>query len=378
MTILDRRRNRTHRSSGTAADPLGFSASHRRTLTWIAVLTLAMLTTLIVSIGTGSVNVSPLDVMRIVSHHVIGTGSSTGTGLDGDLARHDAVIWTIRAPRALLGATVGAGLAVAGVILQACVRNILADPYVLGVNSGASVGAAAAILTGIGAGFGDYALQTSAFLGAAVASLVVFGVAGSAGRITATRLIMAGVAVGYALSALTSFMIFASDSAEESRSVMFWLLGSLGLASWSGPMFAVVIVVLAVIAVLLFIAPSMDALAAGDDTALTLGVNPDRLRVVLLILSCLLVGTVVAMAGSIGFVGLVVPHLARRLVGGAHRAVVPVSALLGGILLCWADIGSRTLLAPQELPIGIITAIVGAPFLLFLVHRMHKGIDADA
>lgn len=378
MTILDRRRNRTHRSSGTAADPLGFSASHRRTLTWIAVLTLAMLTTLIVSIGTGSVNVSPLDVMRIVSHHVIGTGSSTGTGLDGDLARHDAVIWTIRAPRALLGATVGAGLAVAGVILQACVRNILADPYVLGVNSGASVGAAVAILTGIGAGFGDYALQTSAFLGAAVASLVVFGVAGSAGRITATRLIMAGVAVGYALSALTSFMIFASDSAEESRSVMFWLLGSLGLASWSGPMFAVVLVVLAVIAVLLFIAPSMDALAAGDDTALTLGVNPDRLRVVLLILSCLLVGTVVAMAGSIGFVGLVVPHLARRLVGGAHRAVVPVSALLGGILLCWADIGSRTLLAPQELPIGIITAIVGAPFLLFLVHRMHKGIDADA
>ncbi len=380
MTILDRRRSRAHRSSGTATDPLGFSASHRRTLTWIAVLTLAMLTTLIVSIGTGSVNVSPLDVLRIVSHHVIGTGTGpgTGAGLDGDLARHDAVIWTIRAPRALLGAAVGAGLAVAGVILQACVRNILADPYVLGVNSGASAGAAAAILTGIGAGFGDYALQTSAFLGAAVASLVVFGVAGSAGRITATRLIMAGVAVGYALSALTSFMIFASDSAEESRSVMFWLLGSLGLASWSGPMFAVVLVVLAVIAVLLLIAPSMDALAAGDDTALTLGVNPDRLRVVLLILSCLLVGTVVAMAGSIGFVGLVVPHLARRLVGGAHRAVVPVSVLLGGILLCWADIGSRTLLAPQEIPIGIITAIVGAPFLLFLVHRMHKGIDPDA
>jgi iron complex transport system permease protein len=380
VTILDRRRSRAHSSSSTATDPLGFSASHRRTLTWIAVLTLAMLATLIVSIGTGSVSVSALDVIRIVSHHVIGTGTGpgTGAGLDGDLARHDAVIWTIRAPRALLGAAVGAGLAVAGVILQACVRNILADPYVLGVNSGASVGAAAAILTGIGAGFGDYALQTSAFLGAAVASLVVFGVAGSAGRITATRLIMAGVAVGYALSALTSFMIFASDSAEESRSVMFWLLGSLGLASWSGPMFAVVLVVLVVIAVLLLIAPSMDALAAGDDTALTLGVNPDRLRVVLLILSCLLVGTVVAMAGSIGFVGLVVPHLARRLVGGAHRAVVPVSVLLGGILLCWADIGSRTLLAPQEIPIGIITAIVGAPFLLFLVHRMHKGIDPDA
>ncbi|HIW91834.1 MAG TPA: iron ABC transporter permease [Candidatus Corynebacterium avicola] len=372
--MLDRRR-RT--GPAPAPDTLGTAASRRRALAWCTVLTLALLVTLVISVGVGSVSVSPVDSFRILAHHIVGNPLDIGsgaTGTTGDLARHDAVIWTIRAPRVVLGAAVGAGLAVAGVILQACVRNILADPYVLGVNSGASVGAAAAILTGIGAGFGDYALQTSAFLGATVASLIVFGVAGAAGRITATRLIMAGVAVGYALSALTSFMIFASDSAEESRSVMFWLLGSLGLASWSGPLLAVVLVVLGVAAVLLVIAPKLDALAAGDDTALTLGVNPDRMRIVLLVLSCLLVGTVVAMAGSIGFVGLVVPHLARRLVGGTHRAVVPVSALLGAVLLCWADIGARTLLAPQEIPIGIITAIVGAPFLLFLVHRMHKGV----
>ncbi|MGO1912767.1 MAG: FecCD family ABC transporter permease, partial [Corynebacterium sp.] len=279
---------------------------------------------------------------------------------------------------AVLGAAVGAGLAVAGVVLQATVRNILADPYVLGVNSGASVGAATAILTGVGtgmgAGLGDYVLQTSAFLGAVVASFVVFGVARSGGRITPTRLIMAGVAIGYALSALTSFLIFASDSAESSRSVMFWLLGSLGLASWSGPLAAVVVVVLVVTALLLVLGPRLDALTAGDDTALTLGVNPERMRILLLVLSCLLVGTVVAMAGSIGFVGLVVPHLARRLVGGAHRAVIPVCALLGAVLLCWADIGSRTLLAPQEIPVGIITALVGAPFLLILVRRMHHGV----
>ncbi|MGO1948981.1 MAG: FecCD family ABC transporter permease [Mycobacteriaceae bacterium] len=356
----------------TAPDPLGFRTSHHRTLAWTTGLAALLLVTVILSVGIGSVSVSPADSVRILSHHILGTALDLTSPSD-DLARHDAVIWTIRAPRAMLGAAVGAGLAIAGVVLQACVRNILADPYVLGVNSGASVGAAAAILTGIGAGFGDYALQTSAFLGAALASLVVFGVARTGGRITSTRLIMAGVAVGYALSALTSFMIFASDSAEGSRSVMFWLLGSLGLASWSGALLATVLVVLLVTAVLLVLAPRMDALAAGDETALTLGINPDRMRIVLLVLSCLLVGTVVAMAGSIGFVGLVVPHLARRLVGGAHRAVIPVSALLGAILLLWADIGSRTLLAPQEIPIGIITAIVGAPFLLVLVHRMHKG-----
>jgi iron complex transport system permease protein len=365
--------------SGATTDPLGFTASTRRTVTWIIVLAAALLVSVVFSVGFGSVHVSPADSARILSHHLFGTGldlgGTSGTSTTSDLARHDAVIWTIRAPRAVLGALVGAGLAIAGVILQATVRNVLADPYVLGVNSGASVGAAAAILTGVGAGFGDYALQTSAFLGATVASFVVFGVARSGGRLTPNRLIMAGVAVGYALSALTSFMIFASDSAESSRSVMFWLLGSLGLASWSGPFVVVAVVVLMVAVCLMVLGPRLDALTAGDETALTLGVHPERMRILLLILSCLLVGTVVAMAGSIGFVGLVVPHLARRMVGGAHRAVLPVAALLGAILLCWADIGSRTLLAPQEIPIGIITALVGAPFLLILVRRMHHGAD---
>lgn len=386
MTILGNRRDDNTgtavtgaTSAGTTAraDVLGVHAARRRTALWLLSLTAALLFTLVFSVGFGPVGVSPADSARILAHHLLGTAldlDDTG-GTPTDLARHDAVIWTIRAPRAVLGALVGAGLAVAGVILQATVRNVLADPYVLGVNSGASVGAAAAILTGVGAGFGDYALQTSAFLGATVASFVVFGVARSGGRLTPNRLIMAGVAVGYALSALTSFMIFASDSAESSRSVMFWLLGSLGLASWSGPLVAVAVVVLVVTAVLLVLGPRLDALTAGDETALTLGVHPERMRILLLILSCLLVGTVVAMAGSIGFVGLVVPHLARRMVGGAHRAVLPVAALLGAILLCWADIGSRTLLAPQEIPIGIITALVGAPFLLILVRRMHHGAD---
>lgn len=376
--------SRAHRNN----DPLGHRAATRRTVFWTLLLTAVLLVTLVVSVGFGAVHVSPADSLRILSHHLFGTGldgTTTGTesteptepsGAATDLARHDAVIWTIRTPRAVLAVLAGAGLAVAGVILQAVVRNVLADPYVLGVSSGASVGAAAAITLGVGTGataaLGDYALQTSAFLGALAASGLVLGIARAAGRFTATRLLMAGVAVGYALSALTSFLVFASDSAESSRSVMFWLLGSLGLADWSGPLVAVAVVVVLAVGILILLGPRIDALHLGDGTALTLGINPDRLRLALIMLSCLLVGAVVAMAGAIGFVGLVVPHLARRLVGGRHRVLTPVAALLGAVLLCWADIGARTLLAPQEIPVGIITALVGAPFLLLLIHRMHR------
>ncbi|WP_447646103.1 FecCD family ABC transporter permease [Nocardioides zeae] len=344
-------------------DLLGVGAQRRRAVLWTAGLGVALLVSVVVGVGAGPVAVSPDDSFRIVLHHLTGIG---------DVAwerRHDAIIWQIRTPRVVLGAAVGAGLALAGVVLQAMVRNILADPYVLGINSGASCGAAGAILFGAGAALGDYALQGSAFLGAVVASGLVFLVARSAGRITSVRLLMAGVAIGYALSAATSFLIFASDSAEGARSVMFWLLGSLGLAGWNGPLAVVVAVVAGAAALLLLVGRQLDALVVGDETALTLGIHPERFRTWMLLLVSLLVGVLVAMAGSIGFVGLVVPHLARRLVGGAHRAVVPVAALLGAILLVWADVLARTVLAPQEIPIGIITALVGAPFLLLLVRR---------
>lgn len=355
--------------SAGGSDILGYSARRRRTLSWCAVLVLILLFTMGAGIVAGPVDISVVDSIRIIAYHLSGSGPSATAQ-----ASQDAIVWDIRVPRVLLGAAVGAGLALAGVILQAIVRNMLADPYVLGVNSGASVGAAAAVLFGAGAGFGDYALQGSAFMGALAASLLVFFIARGAGRLTSTRLLMAGVAVGYALSAATSFLIFASDSAEGARSVMFWLLGSLGLASWNGPLAVIIAVVSAVAAVLLIWGRRLDALTAGDETALTLGINPDRFRLILLIASCLLVGVIVAMAGSIGFIGLVVPHLARRMVGGTHRAVLPVAALLGSILLVWADILARTLLAPQEIPIGIITALVGAPFLLILVRRMRATI----
>lgn len=348
----------------STSDILGFSAQARRTTIWTILLVLLLITVFACGIIIGPTPINLSDVRIALAHNIFGVEAPASA------SSTNVVIWDIRIPRLILGAAVGAGLAVAGAILQAVVRNALADPYILGINSGASTGAALAILFGVGAGFGEYALQGAAFIGALAASAVMFFIARSAGRLTSVRLLMAGIAVGYALSAVTSFLIFASDSAEGSRSVMFWLLGSLGLGRWGLLLLVSVLVVVAVTIVFWSMGRRIDALTVGDDAALTLGVNPDRMRVLLVVLTCILVGSVVAMAGSIGFVGLVVPHAARRLVGGSHRHMLPVAALLGASLLIAADIGARTLLAPQEIPIGIVTSLVGAPFLILLVRRM--------
>lgn len=348
-------------------DLLGVRAHRRTTVLWVGGLTAGLVVTVLAAVGSGAVGIAPPTVARVVAHHL--------AGWPGEVSwepAQDAIVWQVRLPRVLLGVLVGAGLAVCGTALQAMVRNVLADPYLLGVNSGASSGAAAAILFGVGAGFGRYALPFSAFLGALAASLLVFLIARTGGRVTSIRLLLAGVAVGYALYATTSFLIFASGSAEGARSVMFWLLGSLGLARWDGSLAAVAVVVLGTVLLLTVAGRRLDALAIGDETAHTLGVSPDRLRMRLLVAVALCIGVLVSASGSIGFVGLVVPHLARRLVGAAHVRAVPVAALLGAILLVWADVIARVLLAPQEIPIGIITSLLGAPFLLVLIRRLHS------
>lgn len=347
------------------ADPLGVVSRRLRATRWLIGLAAVLVATVLIAVATGSAGVSPLTVAHILGHHLIGLDDPgnvwTGT--------QEAIVWDVRLPRVLLGALVGAGLAICGVALQAMVRNMLADPYLLGINSGASAGAAAAILFGLGAGLGTYALPGSAFVGALIASALVFLLARTGGRVTSVRLLLAGVAVGYLLTAITSFLIFASDSAEGARSVMFWLLGSLGLAAWDPILLMAAIAVVAAIALFTVWGRQMDALAVGDETAHTLGLSPDRFRTLMLVVIALVVGILVSTAGSIGFVGLVVPHLARRAVGAGHTVAIGVSALMGAILLVWSDVISRTLLSPQEIPIGIITAILGAPFLFTLIRR---------
>lgn len=346
-------------------DDLDQARRRRHGLAWVGGLGVLLLVTLPLAVGIGSTEIGPGTVAKIACYHLTGWPE-----LQSWSDAQDSIVWLVRMPRVLLGAVVGAALAIAGVVLQAMVRNVLADPYILGVTAGASTGAAATILFGVGAAVGASSLTASAFLGALLATAALFLVARVGGRITSIRLLLAGVTIGYILSAATSFLIFASDSPEGARAVLFWLLGSLSLARWSSFVIAAIVVGTAFLVFVLW-GRRFDGLAIGDDTARTLGVAPDRFRVQALVMVALCVGSVVAVSGGIGFVGLVVPHIARRCVGGVHRRVLPVAALIGAIFLVWADVFARVGFAPAELPLGIVTAVVGAPFLLVLVRRFH-------
>ena len=334
---------------------------------WLPLLVVGLTLSLVLTVGIGPVPVRPGAVLDIVAHHTLGL--RLGEGHDGAA---DAIIWTVRLPRVLLAMVVGATLAASGVALQAMVRNVLADPYVLGVSSGASTGAAAALLLSFGSAFGSLLLPVMAFLGALVATVAVLLFAQLGGAATPVRLILAGMAIGYPLNSATSFLIFASDSPEAGRSVLFWLLGSLGQARW-GSLAVTATVGVASLLVLTLLGGRLDALAAGDETALSLGIDPVRVRLLLVTIVALAVGVMVAVSGGIGFIGLVVPHLARGLVGASHYVLVPAAALLGGVVLLWADVLARMAFSPQELPIGIVTGLVGGPFLLLLLHRLDSA-----
>lgn len=337
-------------------------ATVRRARRWTIGGGVALVVALTAGVCLGPVSVPPVTVWRIVAHHCVGwPGTATWSEID------NAIVWEIRTPRVLLGAVSGAGLSVAGVVIQAITRNVLADPFLLGVTSGASVGAATVLLFA-GAAATTMMLSGAAFAGAAAAIAAVFLVARTGGPLTATRLVLAGVAVAYALSSVTSFLIFASDSRDGARAVLFWLLGGLYRGGWR-TVAEPAVVVLVSTALLWLWARRLDLLAIGDDTAISLGVDPTRARVQLTALVALCVGAVVAVSGAIGFVGLVVPHVARRLVGGDHRQLLPVAALGGATFLVVGDLIARTAFAPREMPVGIVTAVIGAPFLIGLVRR---------
>lgn len=334
------------------------------TVTTIAVLAVLVL---VVSAATGPVAVSPLDAAKIVIGHLI-PGMPWMT--DGTLTPlQDQAVWQFRVPRSLLAALSGAGLALAGAMMQAVVRNPLAEPYILGVSSGASVGAVLVIVSG-GATFLGLSMSGAAFVGAMVACLLVAMLARIRGELSPTRMILAGVALGALLSAVTSYLTLTTD-AQNVVSVMFFLLGSVSAADMSTLLIPAVALAIACIAVF-GLSRSMNALLAGDESAMAVGVRTTRVRGVLLVLASLLTGAIVAVSGGIGFVGLVVPHMARLLVGSDHRRMLPITILGGALFLMVADLLARTVAMPAEIPLGILTAFVGAPFFLWL---MRSGGD---
>ncbi|WP_239571830.1 iron ABC transporter permease [Streptomyces sp. G44] len=336
----------------------------------LTALTAALAAATVAGLALGSVRIPPSQVLEIL------------TGQAGP-SPFRTIVLDVRLPRVLLGAAVGAGLAVIGTVLQALVRNPLADPFLLGVSSGASVGAVSAIVLGGIFGLGT-ALSTTvtipaaSFVGALISLVLVYALArGGGGGFATGRLILAGVAVSYILTALTSLILVTADSADHLKEVLYWTLGGLGSARWD--MLALPCAVLAVgTALLVALARPLDLLLVGEEGATVLGLDTARFRAAVFVLASLLTGVLVAYSGAIGFVGLMVPHAARMLVGAAHRALLPVVALMGAVFLVAADLAARTVAAPQDIPVGVLTALTGGPFFLWLLHRSrtHEGAPA--
>lgn len=317
----------------------------------------------VISLTFGSVAYDAIDVWDVVAAHI---GIIPGDDVFGSTI--DSVVWNLRAPRGLLALIVGAGLALAGVVMQTLVRNPLADPYLLGVSSGASVGATAVITIGVFTSFGLYSISVGALFGALAATAIVYLITLAQGGLTPLRLILTGVVASSAFSALASFLVFKAQDARAAQGVMFWMLGSVVGAQWDRLLLPA-LVVLAAFLILMFMSNPLDAMAAGPDTAAALGVNVEWLRQILFFIQALLVGAMVAVAGGIGFVGLVIPHLARIMVGSLHRRLLPIAMVLGAVFMVWVDVIARIAAPPQEIPLGVVTGVLGAPLFLLLMGR---------
>ncbi|MFG2637689.1 iron chelate uptake ABC transporter family permease subunit [Streptomyces sp. NPDC048362] len=311
-----------------------------------------------VAVAIGPADISTGDVWASVAAH-LGLGEATLAPL------RDGIVWNLRMPRTLLAAVCGAGLAVCGAVMQSLLRNPLADPFVLGVSSGASTGAVAVVVLGVGGGV--ISLSAGAFLGALLSFALVLLLSHTLGGGT-DRVVLSGVAIMQLFSALTSFIVLTSADAETTRGVLFWLLGSLTGADWGQVLLCAVVLAVVLVACLGY-ARTLDAFAFGEEAAAGLGVHVARTRLVLLSVTALLTAVLVSCAGAIGFVGLVLPHATRVLTGSGHARLLPVTALTGAVFLVWVDTLARTVLDPQEVPVGVVTSLIGVPAFLAVLYR---------
>ncbi|GHC70437.1 ABC transporter permease [Nocardiopsis terrae] len=314
-----------------------------------------------VAVTIGPADITPDQVWRSVAAR-FGLGESPLSQL------REGIVWNLRMPRTLLAAVCGAGLALCGAVMQSLLRNPLADPFVLGVSSGASTGAVAVIVLGWGAGV--VSLSAGAFVGALLSFAMVMLLSHSLGG-SMDRVVLSGVAAMQLFSALTSFTVLTSADAETTRGVLFWLLGSLSGAGWTDVLLCAAVLAL-VLAVCLANTTTLDAFAFGEEAAANLGVQVGRARVLLLSVTALLTAVLVSSAGAIGFVGLVLPHAARALTGSSHARLLPVTVLAGAVFLVWVDTVARTALDPQEIPVGVVTSLIGVPAFVAVLYRVRS------
>ena len=322
----------------------------------IILLAVVSVITLFVATGIGPVSVDPGTTARILLHKLPWFQDRITN--DWTLVTENIVVG-LRLPRVCLGMVVGASLAVCGVTMQALVRNNLADPFILGVSSGAAAFATLGMLFGTFAFLGTYSLSISAFIGAAITIIFVYTLSRVRGRINITQLLLSGVAISMIMSGVTSIIKLGAPNALGLHNAEFWMSGSL-------------VVLVLCLAYLLINYRGLNLLLLGEENAGALGINVRSLQKQLILVASLMAGVTIAVSGTIGFVGLMVPHFTRLIVGGDHRKVLPISALLGGILVVWVDVAARLIIAPEELPVGILTAIIGGPIFIAMLKKTTK------
>ncbi|SHK02353.1 FecCD family ABC transporter permease [Paramaledivibacter caminithermalis] len=340
----------------------------------IFLLFIALFVSIILAVVFGPVYIKPSEVLRIVIYNTIkipiGDIDSLTSGVNYD------IIWGIRFPRIILGAVVGMGLAIVGVVMQAMVQNPLANPYTLGISSGASLGATFAIMIGVGRLFGTNAVGISAFLGAFICSLSVYVLSNIGGRSSSVKLLLAGMATSAICSAFTSFIIFIANDAHGMRTLTFWLMGSLTSASWDNIIMPSIIILFGVF-FFVFQFRNLNMMLMGDENAITLGTDLNIYRKIYMVITSLMTGMIVCVAGTIGFVGLIIPHIVRGLAGSDHRKLVPISSLVGAIFLIWTDVFAKSIMGGAEMPIGVITSLLGAPFFVWLMIKKSYGFGGN-
>ena len=337
-------------------------------LTLLLVLILIM-AAVILSTTIGAVDVSAMDIWKILVNKISGKEIYEMTWE----TKTENIIWNIRFPRVLMAFIVGAGLSLCGVLMQALTKNPLADPYVLGISSGASAGAVGVIILGWFGFMGGYSVIFGATLGAALSICLSLSIASIKGRITSTQLVLAGIATSAFFSAVTNLIIYGfNQGSDKTKMAQYWMVGSLSGAAWNRVKYVAIVAAVTVCVIWIF-AKELDVLLLGDDVAETLGVDTRKTKLLIIVASTVLTGVVVSVSGVIGFVGLVVPHIMRSFVGSGHKRLIPVAILAGGLFTMIADLVSRIIIAPEELPIGVIAAFIGAPFFLYLIRKGSAG-----
>lgn len=314
----------------------------------------------------GAVRIPIADTLSVLLEHLLGI--QTGTEVS---VAFEQIVWQIRMPRIILGFLAGSGLALCGCVMQAVVQNPMADPYILGVSAGATLGATGSLFLGIGTISGIWA-----FIGAGIACFLVLALSSADGKTTSVKLILSGMIVNALLTAFSNFIIAVAGDSDGMMSIKFWTMGSLTRASWHN-IGSVALIVLAAVLFFLTQSQTLDGLMLGEEAAATIGINTFRCRLTYLLVISMLTGAMVSVCGTIGFVGLIIPHVARALAGTSHRKLLPIAVLTGGLFMLWVDAIARSMIPNTELPVGIFTAVIGAPFFVYVMVRKKYGFGGN-